>query len=87
VLAGPIAAAVGVSVTQYGAAALIIVVSLLALIPREIRQLRAGHLLPDAADAASQDVLPDGPADDDAAVPDPAAAPAGAGASAGAAVR
>jgi MFS family permease len=85
VLAGPIAAAAGVSVTQYGAAALIIVVSLLALIPREIRQLRAGHLLPDAADAASQDVLPDGPPDDAAVEPDAAAVPAGAGASAGAA--
>ena len=32
---------IGVSATQYGAAALIIGVSLLALIPRDIRQMRA----------------------------------------------
>jgi MFS family permease len=43
VLAGPIAAAVGVSATQYGAAALIIVTSLLTLIPRDVRQMRAGQ--------------------------------------------
>jgi predicted MFS family arabinose efflux permease len=36
-LAGPIAAAVGVSATQYGAAALILVASLLVMIPREVR--------------------------------------------------
>jgi MFS family permease len=41
VLAGPIAAAAGVSATQYGAAALLVVASLLALIPRQIRQWRA----------------------------------------------
>jgi MFS family permease len=45
VVAGPIAAAVGVSVTQYGAAALILVVSALALIPRDVRQMRAGQVL------------------------------------------
>jgi MFS family permease len=45
-VAGPIAAAVGVSATEYGAAALIIVVSLLALIPREIRRGRADEFLP-----------------------------------------
>jgi MFS family permease len=44
VVAGPIAAAVGVSVTQYGAAALILVVSALALIPRDVRQMRAGEV-------------------------------------------
>ena len=44
VLAGPIAAWAGVSATQYGAAALIVVASLLALIPREIRTLRADQL-------------------------------------------
>jgi MFS family permease len=42
-VAGPLAAALGVSVTQYGAAALIIVVSALALIPRDVRVMRAGH--------------------------------------------
>jgi MFS family permease len=41
VLAGPIAAAAGVAATQYGAAVLIVVVSLLAIIPRSIRQTRA----------------------------------------------
>ena len=44
VLAGPIAAWAGVSVTQYGAAALIVVASALALIPRDIRTLRADQL-------------------------------------------
>ena len=43
VVAGPIAAAVGVSATQYGAAALIIVASALALIPRDVRVMRADH--------------------------------------------
>jgi len=41
VLAGPIAAWAGVSVTQYGAAALIVAASVLALIPRDVRTLRA----------------------------------------------
>jgi MFS family permease len=44
VLAGPIAAWAGVSATQYGAAALIVLVSVFALIPRDIRTLRAEHL-------------------------------------------
>ena len=44
VVAGPIAAWVGVSATQYGAAALIVVVSLFALIPRDIRKLRAADV-------------------------------------------
>jgi hypothetical protein len=42
-VAGPLAAAVGVSATQYGAAALIIVASALALIPRDVRQMRADY--------------------------------------------
>ena len=41
-VAGPLAAAVGVSAVQYGAAALIIVASALALIPRDVRTMRAG---------------------------------------------
>jgi predicted MFS family arabinose efflux permease len=41
VLAGPIAAAIGVSPTQAGAAGLILVASLLALVPRDIRRMRA----------------------------------------------
>jgi MFS family permease len=48
VVAGPVAAAVGVSATQYGAAALILVVSALALIPRDIRRMRSDHALPPA---------------------------------------
>ena len=45
VLAGPIAAWLhSVPVVQYGAAALILVASALALIPRDIRQLRADQL-------------------------------------------
>ncbi|MGO8959884.1 MAG: MFS transporter [Streptosporangiaceae bacterium] len=44
VVAGPVAAWAGVSVTQYWAAGLIVFVSALALIPRDIRRLRAEHL-------------------------------------------
>jgi MFS family permease len=40
-VAGPVAAAIGVSATDYGAAAVIIVASALALIPREVRGMRA----------------------------------------------
>jgi len=41
-VAGPIAAAIGVSATQYGAAGLMIVATALALIPRDIRTMRSG---------------------------------------------
>jgi MFS family permease len=51
---GPIAAAVGVSVTQYGAAGLIVVASALALLAPEVRQLRA------TAPGAAAEALPDG---------------------------
>ncbi len=40
-IAGPIAAAVGVSGTQFGAAAIIVIASALALLPREIRVMRS----------------------------------------------
>jgi MFS family permease len=43
-LAGPIAAAVGVPATQYGAAAVIVVASALTLIPRDVRRMRADGL-------------------------------------------
>jgi MFS family permease len=43
-IAGPLAAVVGVSATQYGAAALIVVASALALIPRDVRRMRAGQV-------------------------------------------
>jgi MFS family permease len=39
-VAGPVAAAIGVRATEYGAAGLIIAASLLALIPRDVRQHR-----------------------------------------------
>lgn len=54
VLAGPIAAWAGVSVTQYGAAALIVAASLLALIPRDIRTLRVENL---GGPAAASDMV------------------------------
>src|SRR5215472_13286841 len=41
-VAGPIAAAIGVSATQYGAAAIMLVATALALIPRDIRTIRSG---------------------------------------------
>ncbi len=43
-VAGPIAAWVGVPKAEYGAAALILIASALALLPRDIRTLRAEHL-------------------------------------------
>ena len=51
-IAGPIAAAVGVSATQFAAAALIVVVSALCLIPRDIRTFRSDDIVPaDLGDA------------------------------------
>jgi hypothetical protein len=67
-VAGPIASVIGVSATQYGAAALIIGVSLLALIPRDIRQMRA---VPPTARPASP-----GPADHGDGHPVPDGVPA-----------
>jgi MFS family permease len=52
-VAGPLAAAIGVSVTQYGAAALIIVASVLALIPRDVRRMRASDIAHRAAPAVA----------------------------------
>ena len=51
-VAGPLAAAIGVSATQYGAAALILIASALALIPREVRTMRT-------AEAAETEAEPD----------------------------
>src|SRR5215468_7907099 len=67
-LAGPIAAAVGVSATQYGAAALIVVASALTMLVPEVRHL---HAAPDAGAQGTAEVPAEGPA----GVP---AAPAGA---------
>jgi predicted MFS family arabinose efflux permease len=41
IAAGPIAAMIGVPATQYGAGALIVIASALALIPRDVRQTRS----------------------------------------------
>ncbi|MBO0803979.1 MAG: MFS transporter [Nocardiopsaceae bacterium] len=47
-VAGPVAAAVGIPETQFAAAALIAAVSLLCLVPRDIRATRAADLAPPA---------------------------------------
>ncbi len=46
VVAGPIAAAIGVQATQYGAAAITVLASALALIPRDVRTMRSGQAYP-----------------------------------------
>jgi MFS family permease len=86
VVAGPIAATIGVSATQYGAAGLIVVASLLALIPREIRQMRFSHEVPAdevASAEAAGGVREQGEGDwnelPGGAVPDGTAIPAAAG--------
>jgi MFS family permease len=48
-LAGPLAAAIGVSTTQFAAAAVIVVASALTLIPREIWTIRADDVVGDGA--------------------------------------
>jgi len=45
-VAGPLAAVIGVSVTQYGAAALILAATVLALIPRDVRAMRSDYATP-----------------------------------------
>jgi len=82
VVAGPIAAWAGVSPTQYGAAALIVVVSLLALIPRDIRRLRAADLVGPAVVVRPAEVVV--PAD--VVIPAEVVGPAQAAVSPGAAV-
>jgi predicted MFS family arabinose efflux permease len=56
-VAGPLAAAIGIPGTQYAAAALIAAVSALALIPRDIRIIRGAQLEPAGPDAAPRPVL------------------------------
>jgi predicted MFS family arabinose efflux permease len=57
--AGPIAAAVGVRATQFGAAAITLIASALALIPRDVRTMRATEYpaasVPAAADTPGRD--------------------------------
>jgi hypothetical protein len=51
-IAGPLAAVLGVSATEFAAAALILVVSALCLIPRDIRTIRSDDIvLSDAGEA------------------------------------
>jgi MFS family permease len=45
-VAGPLAARIGVSATQYGAAAITLVASALVLIPREVRTMHSGSVEP-----------------------------------------
>jgi MFS family permease len=52
-VAGPLAAVIGVSATQYGAVALILIASGLALIPREVHAIRSGESSGTAAEAAA----------------------------------
>jgi len=59
-VAGPLAGRIGVPATQFGAAAITLIASALALIPRDVRRMRSGP-----ADMA---VLEAGPA---RAVPEP----------------
>ena len=54
VMAGPIALWASVSRTEYGAAGLIVIASLLALIPRDIRKLRAVNMAGAAEGSALQ---------------------------------
>jgi predicted MFS family arabinose efflux permease len=51
--AGPIAAAIGVSATQYGAVAISVLAAALALIPREVRTMRAVTEYPQSAELAA----------------------------------
>jgi predicted MFS family arabinose efflux permease len=64
-VAGPIAALVGVSATQFGGAAIIVIASALALIPREIRTMRsavkAEPIVAEVAGAAAVDAVGDAP--------------------------
>jgi predicted MFS family arabinose efflux permease len=48
-VAGPLAAAIGVRATEFAAAALVTTVSALCLIPREIRAIRSDDPLPTSA--------------------------------------
>ena len=82
-VAGPLAAAIGVSATQYGAAAITLVASALALIPREVRTMRAGAIDGTARpqpEPALAERAPAGPALAGAALAEPAMAePVGSG--------
>ena len=53
-IAGPLGTAIGISRAQYAAAAVIIVASALALIPRDIRTIRSSDLSSDAGGPAAR---------------------------------
>jgi predicted MFS family arabinose efflux permease len=58
-IAGPLGAAIGASSAQYAAAAVIVVASALALIPRDIRTFRSDDALPPApAETAALEAAP-----------------------------
>jgi hypothetical protein len=63
-VAGPLAARIGVSATQYGAAAITLVASALALIPRDVRTMRSGPAQPErvAGEPVLAEATPAGPA-------------------------
>jgi predicted MFS family arabinose efflux permease len=56
-IAGPLSAAIGVSSTQFAAAALMVVASLLTLIPRDIWTIRSDDQVPRRAQASPVPVL------------------------------
>jgi MFS family permease len=56
-VAGPIAGVIGVSATQYGAAAITLVASALTLIPREVRKTRSHQVLQSAPEVLTADRL------------------------------
>jgi hypothetical protein len=58
---GPLAASIGVPLTEYGAAVLILVASLLALAPRQVRSLRSDQA-PVPGDVSGPEVLEPGEA-------------------------
>jgi predicted MFS family arabinose efflux permease len=57
-VAGPLAASIGVSATQYGAAAICVIAAALTLIPREIRTMRSDPIEPVPADAMAVEAIP-----------------------------
>jgi predicted MFS family arabinose efflux permease len=61
-IAGPLAAAIGVSSAQYGAAVLIVVASALALIPRDVRTMRYKQAMAEEVVAGTPEPAPSGPA-------------------------
>jgi MFS family permease len=72
-VAGPIAAAIGVSATQYGAAAIMLVATALALIPRDIRTIWSGPVAikPASVPVRTEPAVVPEAALPEAALPDP----------------